>query len=163
MSPFVLFSSRYAGTLLGITNTFGTIPGVLAPIVVGYLTRDVRCVLYFVTLQLLKIIHHHQSSIFICSPFLWFLSSTQLQDGDMCSGCQQGWAPLEPSFTWSLALERFRAGLGPMRSQTQIYTIKHSSWPIQKDMRTLPLSFMLYSTHMLQSMVWTNFIPFHFF
>uniref|UniRef100_A0A672N342 Major facilitator superfamily (MFS) profile domain-containing protein n=1 Tax=Sinocyclocheilus grahami TaxID=75366 RepID=A0A672N342_SINGR len=32
---------RYAGTLLGITNTFGMISGVLAPIVVGYLTRDV--------------------------------------------------------------------------------------------------------------------------
>ncbi|KAA0710345.1 Sialin H(+)/nitrate cotransporter H(+)/sialic acid cotransporter [Triplophysa tibetana] len=31
---------RYAGMLLGITNTFGTIPGVLAPIVVGYLTKD---------------------------------------------------------------------------------------------------------------------------
>ncbi|XP_035284686.1 sialin isoform X1 [Anguilla anguilla] len=31
---------RYAGVLLGITNTFGTIPGVLAPIVMGYLTRD---------------------------------------------------------------------------------------------------------------------------
>lgn len=34
---------RYAGMLLGITNTFGTIPGVLAPIVVGYLTKDVSC------------------------------------------------------------------------------------------------------------------------
>lgn len=32
---------RYAGMLLGITNTFGTIPGALAPIVMGYLTRDV--------------------------------------------------------------------------------------------------------------------------
>uniref|UniRef100_A0AAY5K628 Sialin n=1 Tax=Esox lucius TaxID=8010 RepID=A0AAY5K628_ESOLU len=31
---------RYAGVLLGITNTFGTIPGVLAPIVTGYLTQD---------------------------------------------------------------------------------------------------------------------------
>ncbi|XP_056439412.1 sialin [Gadus chalcogrammus] len=31
---------RYAGVLLGITNTFGTIPGVLAPIVTGYLTED---------------------------------------------------------------------------------------------------------------------------
>lgn len=31
---------RYAGFLLGITNTFGTIPGVLAPIVIGYLTED---------------------------------------------------------------------------------------------------------------------------
>lgn len=31
---------RYAGFLLGITNTFGTIPGVLAPIVTGYLTED---------------------------------------------------------------------------------------------------------------------------
>ncbi|KAM9824030.1 sialin [Neosynchiropus ocellatus] len=31
---------RYAGFLLGITNTFGTIPGVLAPIVAGYLTQD---------------------------------------------------------------------------------------------------------------------------
>ncbi|KAG7248139.1 hypothetical protein CRUP_013810, partial [Coryphaenoides rupestris] len=30
---------RYAGVLLGITNTFGTIPGVLAPIVTGYLTE----------------------------------------------------------------------------------------------------------------------------
>ncbi|KAL0962446.1 hypothetical protein UPYG_G00340110 [Umbra pygmaea] len=31
---------RYAGVLLGITNTFGTIPGVVAPIVTGYLTQD---------------------------------------------------------------------------------------------------------------------------
>ncbi|XP_036411328.1 sialin isoform X1 [Megalops cyprinoides] len=31
---------RYAGVLLGITNTFGTIPGVVAPIVMGYLTKD---------------------------------------------------------------------------------------------------------------------------
>ncbi|MBN3312377.1 S17A5 protein, partial [Atractosteus spatula] len=31
---------RYAGVLLGITNTFGTIPGIVAPIVVGYLTTE---------------------------------------------------------------------------------------------------------------------------
>uniref|UniRef100_A0A1A7X3F5 Sialin n=2 Tax=Iconisemion striatum TaxID=60296 RepID=A0A1A7X3F5_9TELE len=31
---------RYAGFLLGITNTFGTIPGVMAPIVTGYFTED---------------------------------------------------------------------------------------------------------------------------
>ncbi|KAM7373544.1 hypothetical protein PAMP_008386 [Pampus punctatissimus] len=31
---------RYAGFLLGITNTFGTIPGVVAPIVTGYFTHD---------------------------------------------------------------------------------------------------------------------------
>ncbi|XP_036422476.1 sialin [Colossoma macropomum] len=31
---------RYAGMLLGITNTFGTIPGILAPIAVGYLAKD---------------------------------------------------------------------------------------------------------------------------
>ncbi|XP_075995216.1 sialin [Genypterus blacodes] len=31
---------RYAGVLLGITNTFGTIPGVIAPIVTGYFTED---------------------------------------------------------------------------------------------------------------------------
>ncbi|KAF3707159.1 Sialin H(+)/nitrate cotransporter H(+)/sialic acid cotransporter [Channa argus] len=31
---------RYAGFLLGITNTFGTIPGIVAPIVTGYFTRD---------------------------------------------------------------------------------------------------------------------------
>ncbi|XP_029299313.1 sialin isoform X1 [Cottoperca gobio] len=31
---------RYAGFLLGITNTFGTIPGVLAPIATGYFTKD---------------------------------------------------------------------------------------------------------------------------
>ncbi|KAM9339820.1 sialin [Symphorus nematophorus] len=31
---------RYAGFLLGITNTFGTIPGVVAPIVTGYFTVD---------------------------------------------------------------------------------------------------------------------------
>ncbi|XP_008291105.1 sialin [Stegastes partitus] len=30
---------RYAGFLLGITNTFGTIPGVVAPIVTGYFTE----------------------------------------------------------------------------------------------------------------------------
>ncbi|XP_013885964.1 sialin isoform X2 [Austrofundulus limnaeus] len=31
---------RYAGFLLGITNTFGTIPGIMAPIVTGYFTED---------------------------------------------------------------------------------------------------------------------------
>ncbi|XP_064873765.1 sialin-like isoform X2 [Oncorhynchus nerka] len=31
---------RYAGVLLGITNTFATIPGVVAPIITGYLTKD---------------------------------------------------------------------------------------------------------------------------
>uniref|UniRef100_A0A1A8J1B1 Sialin n=2 Tax=Nothobranchius TaxID=28779 RepID=A0A1A8J1B1_NOTKU len=31
---------RYAGFLLGITNTCGTIPGVMAPIVTGYFTED---------------------------------------------------------------------------------------------------------------------------
>ncbi|XP_034016091.1 sialin [Thalassophryne amazonica] len=31
---------RYAGFLLGITNTFGTIPGAVAPIVTGYFTED---------------------------------------------------------------------------------------------------------------------------
>ncbi|MBN3305869.1 S17A5 protein, partial [Amia calva] len=31
---------RYAGMLLGITNTFGTIPGIVAPIVVGHLTKQ---------------------------------------------------------------------------------------------------------------------------
>ncbi|XP_069031880.1 sialin [Embiotoca jacksoni] len=31
---------RYAGILLGITNTFGTIPGVIAPIATGYFTED---------------------------------------------------------------------------------------------------------------------------
>ncbi|XP_061679490.1 sialin isoform X3 [Syngnathoides biaculeatus] len=31
---------RYAGFLLGITNTFGTVPGVVAPIVTGYFTED---------------------------------------------------------------------------------------------------------------------------
>ncbi|XP_077446532.1 sialin [Stigmatopora argus] len=31
---------RYAGFLLGITNTFGTIPGVISPIVTGYFTED---------------------------------------------------------------------------------------------------------------------------
>nr|XP_040045516.1 sialin isoform X1 [Gasterosteus aculeatus aculeatus]XP_040045517.1 sialin isoform X1 [Gasterosteus aculeatus aculeatus] len=31
---------RYAGLLLGITNTFGTIPGVVAPIATGYFTED---------------------------------------------------------------------------------------------------------------------------
>lgn len=31
---------RYAGFLLGITNTFGTVPGVVAPIATGYFTED---------------------------------------------------------------------------------------------------------------------------
>lgn len=34
---------RYAGILLGITNTFGTVPGVIAPIAVGQLAKDVSC------------------------------------------------------------------------------------------------------------------------
>lgn len=38
---FLSLFLRYAGVLLGITNTFGTIPGVVAPIVTGYLTKDV--------------------------------------------------------------------------------------------------------------------------
>lgn len=34
---------RYVGILHGITNTLGTIPGVLAPIAVGQLAKDVSC------------------------------------------------------------------------------------------------------------------------
>jgi ACS family sodium-dependent inorganic phosphate cotransporter-like MFS transporter 5 len=33
--------NRYAGILFGITNTMGTIPGMLSPIVVGALTPNV--------------------------------------------------------------------------------------------------------------------------
>lgn len=38
---FCPFFRRFAGFLLGITNTFATIPGVVAPIVTGYFTEDV--------------------------------------------------------------------------------------------------------------------------
>uniref|UniRef100_A0A8C7LDQ4 Sialin n=1 Tax=Oncorhynchus kisutch TaxID=8019 RepID=A0A8C7LDQ4_ONCKI len=44
---------RYAGVLLGITNTFATIPGVVAPIITGYLTKDVR----FSFSLIIKLIH----------------------------------------------------------------------------------------------------------
>lgn len=37
---------RYAGFLLGIINTFGTIPGVLAPVIMGLLTKDVSCIFH---------------------------------------------------------------------------------------------------------------------
>jgi len=33
---------RYAGVLFGITNTFATVPGMVAPIVAGALTPNVR-------------------------------------------------------------------------------------------------------------------------
>lgn len=36
----MFLSCRYAGFLLGITNTFGTISGVVAPIVTGYFTEE---------------------------------------------------------------------------------------------------------------------------
>ena len=40
---------RYAGVLMGITNTFATIPGMVGPYVVGYLTNnEVRCSSLFV-------------------------------------------------------------------------------------------------------------------
>lgn len=75
-------------------------------------------------------------------------SSTQLQDGGMCSGCQPEWAPSEPFFTSSLALERFRAGQGQMRNQTRIRTIKHYSWSVQRDIRTDLFEFdPLFNTH----------------
>ncbi|KAK3532315.1 hypothetical protein QTP86_016050 [Hemibagrus guttatus] len=34
------YKMQYAGFLLGIINTFGTIPGVLAPVIMGILTKD---------------------------------------------------------------------------------------------------------------------------
>ena len=33
---------RYAGIIFGISNTFGTIPGFLAPIAIGIITSEVR-------------------------------------------------------------------------------------------------------------------------
>ena len=42
----VALLSRYAGLLFGITNTMATIPGMVAPILAGYLTPDVSTVLY---------------------------------------------------------------------------------------------------------------------
>uniref|UniRef100_A0A3Q2ZR72 Sialin n=1 Tax=Kryptolebias marmoratus TaxID=37003 RepID=A0A3Q2ZR72_KRYMA len=40
ISSSLVFPGRYAGFLLGITNTFGTIPGIMAPIVTGHFTED---------------------------------------------------------------------------------------------------------------------------
>ena len=39
-------ASNFSGTILGITNAFGTIPGWLAPLIAGALTRE--SVSYFV-------------------------------------------------------------------------------------------------------------------
>ena len=40
---------RYAGVLMGITNAVATIPGMVGPYVVGYLTdNEVRCTSFFV-------------------------------------------------------------------------------------------------------------------
>ena len=36
-------SPRYAGVLMGITNTAGTIPGIVGPFVVGVLTNNEVC------------------------------------------------------------------------------------------------------------------------
>ena len=37
---------RYAGILMGISNTFATIPGFLSPIVTGYITKNKVIILY---------------------------------------------------------------------------------------------------------------------
>ena len=39
-------ASNFSGTILGITNAFGTIPGWLAPLIAGALTRE--SVSYFI-------------------------------------------------------------------------------------------------------------------
>ena len=32
----------FSGVVFGITNTFGTMPGIIAPYIVGVITKDVR-------------------------------------------------------------------------------------------------------------------------
>ena len=39
---------RYAGVILGISNTFATIPGFLAPLAIGQITTNVRLKNYFI-------------------------------------------------------------------------------------------------------------------
>jgi hypothetical protein len=39
-----LLSLTVSGTLLGITNTFGTIPGIIVPILVGDITNANVCI-----------------------------------------------------------------------------------------------------------------------
>ncbi len=39
---------KYAGVLQGITNTAGTVPGFVAPSIVGILTEDQVCGLWFI-------------------------------------------------------------------------------------------------------------------
>ena len=47
---------RYAGVLMGITNSIATIPGMIGPYVVGYLTdNEVRCTSLFVFSVLLTL------------------------------------------------------------------------------------------------------------
>mgnify|MGYP001557539170 CR=1 FL=1 len=45
--------SRYAGVLFGITNSVGTIPGMVAPTVAAALTPNVRIVAQIVTSALM--------------------------------------------------------------------------------------------------------------
>lgn len=53
MTNHIDIANNYAGTLMGITNTFGTIPGIAGPLFVGFLTqRDVS--IYTQTFQLIS-------------------------------------------------------------------------------------------------------------
>ena len=61
--------SLEAGMLLGITNTFGTVPGVLAPIAVGYLTKDVSFILPNVHyVRAISVILYHENTRYT-SPY----------------------------------------------------------------------------------------------
>ena len=61
---------RYAGVLMGITNTAGTIPGMIGPYVVGYLTNNE---VIWTSLPVFKVLFIY---LFIYFYFLFFFSIT---------------------------------------------------------------------------------------
>lgn len=105
------------GTLMAITNTMATIPGIIVPIFVGQLTHGnvsgFICILIFFNKLLIS--------------FLWF--SKQYQRGALYFLWQSVCTWLKYWFTWFLALGKSNRGTDQQNVETKkIWKWKVSHW-----------------------------------
>ncbi len=54
-------AGAYSGIVFGITNTFGTLPGIICPYIVGVLTKNVIWVKFMFSRELVKLIEDFQN------------------------------------------------------------------------------------------------------
>ena len=94
-------AGSYAGVLLGISNCISTLPGIISPYLVGYLTPKVNILIKkayfffsgsanFVFINIIKQTQKEWQIVFIISAVIYFIGGVTYLT--FCDGNKQHWA-----------------------------------------------------------------------